>query len=258
MSTVAPPPRAVFDVDTAQFDSLVVEASTKTPVLVDFWAAWCGPCKALAPVLEKLAGEAGAGFVLAKVDTDANQQLAAAMGIRSLPTVRLFVDGSAVAEFMGAQPESAVRRFLEQHLPAAVDSGAASAIEALLTTGDLGGARDALDALDAAAREAPALRGLAARLWILEHAAGLRPAAELEAVLAADARDLDARYALALHMAAARRYEDAMDAILTVVSRNKQHADGAAREAMLKIFDILGPGDPRVGAFRARLASALN
>lgn len=105
----------IVPVDSTNFVEVVVEGSTKQPVLVDVWADWCGPCKALMPILEKLATEHDGAFVLAKLDADANQELVQQMGVRGFPTVRLFKDKKAVDEFAGALPESEVRRFLEHH-----------------------------------------------------------------------------------------------------------------------------------------------
>jgi len=258
LSATAATPCHVVDVDAASFPARVLEASSHTPVLVDFWAAWCGPCKALTPLLERLAAEYDGAFVLAKVDTDANRELAMQMGIRSLPTVRLFVDGAAVAEFAGAHPESSLRAFLDEHLPRPMDGAALAQVEARLAAGDAPGARAALDALDARTRDGAPARALAARLTFLEAAAELPDARALESALAADPAHRQARYALALRLAAQGRYEEAMEALLAVLARDRQFADGAARARMLDIFEVLGDGDPRVPAYRSRLASTLN
>ena len=155
-----------IDVTTADFASRVLEHSRQSPVLVDFWATWCGPCKALTPVLERLAAEAGGRFILAKVDTDAERELAAANGIRSLPTVRLFVDGAPVAEFMGAQPEHAVRAFLDQHLPPA-DGADLDTVASLLEAGDLDAAAQALADLPTALLDGSRGQSLRARIQLL-------------------------------------------------------------------------------------------
>ena len=135
----------VFNADAASFQSLVIDASHRVPVLVDFWAQWCGPCRALAPVLEKLANEFQGRFLLVKIDTDREQEVARQFGIRSLPTVKVFKDGSAVDEFLGAQPESQVRALLERHLTRESDDARVQA-QSLRDRGELNAAR-ALDAV---------------------------------------------------------------------------------------------------------------
>ena len=135
---LSPNPSAV------DFDHDVIEASRERPVLVDFWAAWCGPCRVLGPVLDRLAEEAGDRWSLVKVDTEANPALAQRMGIRGIPAVKLFVDGAAVAEFTGALPEAAVRRWLDEHLPSPQKKRLARA-EALLTEGETDEARALLE-----------------------------------------------------------------------------------------------------------------
>jgi putative thioredoxin len=250
-------PNAVFDVDTAAFQASVLDASSRTPVLVDFWAAWCGPCKALTPVLERLAAQAGGRYVLAKVDTDANRELAAANGIRSLPTVRLFVNGQAVAEFMGAQPEAVVRQFLREHLPQHEDD-ALVAIGALLDEGALARARQDLDALEPQVRESAPALSLAARLEFLTMAGDAPPEQALRERVDGDPTDLDARFLLSVRHAAAARYTEAMDGFLAVLSRERGFRDDGARRALLQVFTVLGPGDPLVALYRGRLASTLN
>ena len=258
MSTSPERLKPVFDVQASDFQSLVVEASHATPVLVDFWASWCGPCKALAPVLEKLAGEASGRFLLAKVDTDANQELAVAQGVRSLPTVRLYVDGEAIAEFMGAHPESSVRGFLDQHLGNTADTEAIASIAALVDRGEADAARQALSTLAEHQQHDARVGQLSARLAFLEEARKAEPRDRLELALAADPQDLDARYDLALRDAAEGRFEEAMDALLLVLARNRKFREDAPRQAMLRLFNALGEADPRVSAFRGRLAAALH
>lgn len=255
MSVTAP----VFDVDTAGFQRAVLDASRLCPILVDFWASWCAPCKALGPVLERLAQGSAGAFRLAKVDTDAERELAAANGIRSLPTVRLFIDGAPVAEFMGAQPESAVRAFLQQHLPAApVDEAATSTIEALLREGRADAARTALDGLPEAARATPAVRCLSLRVDLAQEVAA-EPALEvLQARVNADPGDLDARYLLSMRQASAGDFAQALDGLLLVLRRNRTLRDDGARRGMLRMFEALGANDPLVIGYRGQLASALN
>jgi putative thioredoxin len=110
-----------FDVDTGNFQEIVIDGSRQVPVVVDFWAPWCGPCRTLKPLLEKLAGEFGGQFILAKVDADKNQELAAQYGVRGIPSVKAFVDGQLVDEFSGALPEPQVREFLARLIPSPVD-----------------------------------------------------------------------------------------------------------------------------------------
>lgn len=252
-------PTPVFDVDTAGFRQAVLEGSRLSPILVDFWASWCAPCKALGPVLERLAQASAGAFRLAKVDTDAERELAAANGIRSLPTVRLFIDGAPVAEFMGAQPESAVRAFLQQHLPAApVDEAAIAAIDALLREGRAQAARTALDALPQAARDTPAVRCLWLRVELAQELAAAPAPEVLQARVSADPGDLDARYLLSMHQASAGDFAQALDGLLLVLRRNRALRDDGARRGMLRVFEALGANDPLTIGYRGLLASALH
>jgi putative thioredoxin len=279
-----------IDVTTANFDELVIEGSKKAPVVVDFWAPWCAPCRTLGPVLEKLAAEYGGQFTLAKINSDENQPLAAEFGVRGIPNVKAFVDGQVVDEFSGALPEGQVREWLRGILPTRGDKLLVQAVQALAAAKPA----DALALLDEAAREEPdrddlklaraeALIALArhdearaaldacAPLVKMEDAwktvdsklalAGASAAAPdteaLKARIATNPDDLEARLALANAAIAKQDYATALDELLEIVRRDRTFRDDAGRKTIVQIFNVLGPQHPLVPEYRKRLAGAM-
>ncbi len=278
-----------YDVDANNFQQIVMEGSHTAPVVIDFWAPWCGPCKVLKPILEKLAEEYQGKFILAKIDSDQNQELASQFGVRGIPAVKAVINGQIVDEFSGALPESAVREFLDRLIPSPADELLAQAItqheagdldgalatlgqasqldpgnetvrllaaEILAEHGQLDEARQLLNSLSAEAKTAERAVRLAAKL----NFAKAGSAADEEALrqkIAASPDDMDSRLQLANLLIGAGRYAEGMDELLEMIGLNRTWNEDAARKTLLSVFNLLA-GDPLVAQYRRKLASALN
>jgi putative thioredoxin len=281
----------VFDATAQNFEAEVLQRSLQTPVLLDFWAEWCAPCKTLGPILEKLADEFGGAFRLAKVDVEAEQELGAAFQIRSIPTVVLVKDGQLVDGFQGALPEGQLREFLKHHgIEAAAATPEAPAEEAtagtidpqaevarlraeieaapdkaelkldlalaLLGTGAAAEAERLLDGLPAnLATDDRAVRARA-RLGFAALLAGAPAPEALEAAIAADPADLGARHLLGVHRIVAGRSEEGLEQFLEMLRRDRGFRDGLPRLALLDAFRVIEDED-LVGRYRRRMASLL-
>jgi putative thioredoxin len=277
-----------FETGDRDFKEAVLERSRNTPVVVDFWAPWCGPCRALGPLLERLAEEHGGQFLLAKVNVDENPGLASAFRVQSIPFLAGFRDGAVVTEMVGALPEPEIRQFLQRILPSPAEQKAAAA-EELFDRGELDAAEGAFrEALQSDPRCDRAALGLARihadrkeddeALKLLEpitadpwrqaadrlaaevrvrRSNGADDIQELTSRIDAHPDDLGARLHLGQALAAAGRYEEGLQQHLEVVRRDKEFQDGAARKAMLDIFELLGRDDEIVDRYRSELARVL-
>jgi putative thioredoxin len=284
------PQAYIFDVDASNFDDVVVGNSHKLPVLVDFWAEWCQPCQVLIPVLHKLAEEMAGQFILAKVNSDEQQELAQRYGVRSLPTVKLFVNGEIVDEFMGVQPESEIVMMLDKYLVRESDNVMAVALQEY----QAGNIDAAIEKMREAAKMDPAnlrVQLMYARV-LAEHEHGeealqvlnnltpdkqddpevtrLKTQLEFAAQAGAtgDMQDLQtrtennpddhaAREQLAALYVAMGDYANALEQYLAIMRRDRSYNDDAGRKGMLRIFEMLGNEGPIVAEYRRKMSSLL-
>jgi len=281
----------VIEISGASLQEQVVEKSREVPVLVDFWADWCAPCKMLLPILLKLADEYQGKFQLVKINTEVERELAAQHGIRSLPTLRLYLNGEVVEEILGAQPEAALRTLIDGYIQRESDlrlqealtshqqgdtSGALALLEQAyrddpdnprlplpyarlcIEDNQFERADQILQALPRELREQPETAGLQQLVELarsLSDAPGLK---ELENVLRADAGQSAVRYQLAARQTLAADYDNALINFLELLKRDRNYGDGAAQRGLLAIFALLGDQDPRVTSYRRQMFTLLH
>ena len=278
------------DVSEQDFEQAVVQRSHEVPVVIDFWAPWCGPCRALGPTLEKLAEEQQGKFILAKINIDENPMLAQAFQIQSIPAVKAVLNGALAGEFLGAQPEPNVRRFIEQLLPSEAESlareaqrleeagkaqGAESLYRAalakeanqplallglariLVQRGEESDAQTLLTRVPNTTPEHPAAQQLLAQLRLKQTGAKAEDEKQYRDRLAANPNDLDARFELSQILAAVGRYEEALTELLAIVKKDRKFQDDGARKAMLEIFEVIGARSELAENYRSELAKVL-
>lgn len=298
------PADVIIDGSEATFAQDVIEASMERPIIVDFWAEWCGPCKTLGPTIEKVVTAAAGAVKLVKIDTESNQMLAQQMRIQSIPTVYAFYRGQPVDGFMGALPESQVQAFVDKMValtggqPGAAGAGAAPDLDTVIEQADAalaaganeqarelyravlvedqsnvraysGYARamladDRLSEVKAMMEQipeellsAPEIISLAGMMTLAERASSLPATADLEAAVAANADDHDARYQLSQALLGRGQPEAGADHLLTIMSKDREWNDDGARKALIELFDAVGQTAPLTIAYRKKLSALL-
>jgi putative thioredoxin len=280
------------DVNQADFEEQVVKASFKQPVVIDFWAPWCEPCKVLKPMLENLAEEYGGKFILAKVNSDENPEVSAHFSVRGIPAVKAMVNGEVVDEFTGAQTEGFVREWLGKLIPspaeelriaaqqdvAAGDVAAAlkklaeasaldpknewvrvDAAEILLAGGEVAEAGRLLDSIVAVDMlKQPRVMQLQAQVKLAHMGASGESEETLKAAIDSDEKNMDARLKLANVLVASGRYQEGMDQLLEIVQRDRKFQEDIGRKTMLDVFNLLGGQGELVMTYRRKLAGVLN
>ncbi|AUT58612.1 thioredoxin [Paraburkholderia terrae] len=282
-----------MDTTLATFEKDVISASMLAPVLVDFWAPWCGPCKTLGPMLEKLEAEYEGKWRLVKVNVDENQELAAHFQVRSIPHVVAFADGRPVDQFIGVLPEGQLREFLDRLVPDGAEASRAEAAAAIAE----GRREDAYDALKAALAYDPGFdearldlmelllednraeeaqkendllspkttqgidaryNAIKTRLDAVDAASDLPPTDALEAAVANNPDDLEARFDLASALIARRKYDPALEHLLAIVTRDRTFREDIGRKTMLSVFDLAAHQPELVAKWRRKLSASLN
>lgn len=280
----------MIDTTLSSFEQDVIEASMEVPVIVDFWAPWCGPSRMLGPLLERLEREYGGRFKLVNVNSDTNPELVASFNLKSIPYAVAFVDGNAVAQFMGAQPEAFVRAFLDRLIPnpALIEHRAArealarghtaiaedylknaialdpsynaarlDMVAVLLERGESSLARIHFDTLSSRAAQQSSYEGIRACLSAAEVAVALPPADQLMRRIRIDPEDLQARLQLSELLIARRDFGPALEQLLEIVSRDRKFRNDIARLKMLTVFEMAAQQPDLVTKYRSRLSSVL-
>jgi putative thioredoxin len=278
----------ISEVNQKEFAAQVLEKSREVPVLVDFWAEWCQPCHMLMPTLAKLANVYAGKFLLAKVNTDSERELAMTYGIRSLPTVKIFRNGEVADEFMGVQPESIIRQIIDRHVTRESDTLVEAALLAhreektekaiallqkamdgdsdndrikieltkiYLERGRFDDAENLLNRITKLDSEGIAL---VARIEFARIAADALPASELQQAISSDPNNCDARLKLSALQVSENDYESALQQLLEIVKRNRKFGDDAGRRYMVALFNMLGSSNDLVSKYRNLLSMALN
>jgi putative thioredoxin len=293
----APAGDLIKESSEAAFAQDVIEVSQEVPVIVDFWAPWCEPCKQLGPLLEKVVTEANGAVKMVKIDIDQNQNLAQQLRIQSIPAVYAFYQGKPVDAFQGAQPESQIREFVtkltqtagtEEKSPvdealeqaeALIESGQfeqagavysqvvqhapdnitakAGLARCCIETGNTAGAQELIDTLSDDERMDTAFTSVISALDLAEKAAEAGDLAPLQVAVEANPKDHEARYNLALALYAGGQAEAAIDALIEIIRQNRGWNDDAARLELLKLFEAIGPTDPLTMDGRKKLSSIL-
>ncbi len=281
----------IYNVTIEDFESLVIQNSFKHPVLVDFWADWCQPCQSLIPVLHKLAEEYQGAFTLAMVNSDEQGELAAQAGVRSLPTVKLFVDGQMVNEFMGALPEAEVRKFLDPYIKTESDQILTDAIQAfgdgkeqqaleMLNTAlandpqnsklkiniaklvanqsDFESAIALINTLSDEEKEQPEVKEILTQIKLADQLKDLGDPAELEQRIKDNPNDLDALLQMSTYLNAGGNHEAAIKILMQIMVKDKSFNDGAGQKGLIEIFDMLGGENPLVQTYRRKMFTLLH